>query len=79
MKPNKKEYSELKNVAYQEDVNAISEKVERCYSKDRYEDFQEAVEKICGRYMKFTLGVITIIWLLTIFASMLAQKFFGVF
>ena len=37
---------ELENVAYTDDVNAIDEKVERCYSQDRYEEFQEAVEKI---------------------------------
>jgi hypothetical protein len=37
---------ELQNVATTEDISMLEGKVNNCYSKDRYEDFQEAVEKI---------------------------------
>ena len=37
--------SELENVAYAQDVNALQEQVDKCYSAERYEVFQEAVEK----------------------------------
>lgn len=71
--------SELENVAYVEDVNAIQEKVEKCYSKERYEDFQSAVEKIIGRYLKSVVGWGVFIWLITLIGSMLLQKFFSIF
>jgi len=70
---------ELEGVAFSEDVNAIQEKVEKCYSKDRYEEFLEAVEKIIGRYIKGTVGWAVLLWLITLFASMLLQKFFKIF
>ncbi|MEK7148251.1 MAG: hypothetical protein AAB758_03050 [Patescibacteria group bacterium] len=71
--------TELEGVAFEEDVNAIQEQVERCYSKDRYEDFQEAVEKITERFLKGKVGWAVFIWLITLIASMLAQKFFAIF
>lgn len=71
--------SELEGVAYTEDVNAIQEKVEKCYSKERYEDFQEAVEKVIGRYLKSVVAWGVLIWLITLIGSMLAQKFLNIF
>jgi hypothetical protein len=71
--------TELENVAYVEDVNAIHEKVEKCYSKERYEDFQGAVEKIISRYLKSVVGWGVFIWLVTLIGSMLLQKFFSIF
>jgi hypothetical protein len=38
--------AELEGVAFTEDVSAIEEKVGRCYSQDRYQDFQTAVKTI---------------------------------
>lgn len=38
--------SELENVAYAQDVNALQEQVDKCYSTERYEDFQDAVKRI---------------------------------
>jgi hypothetical protein len=70
---------ELEGVAYSEDVNAIQEQVEKCYSKERYEDFQSAVEKIVGRYFKSVIGWGVFVWLITLIASMLLQKFFNIF
>ena len=70
--------SELENVAFIEDVNAIQERVEKCYSKERYEDFQGAVEKIIGRYLKSVIAWGALIWLITLIASMLAQKFWAI-
>lgn len=37
---------ELQGAAKVSDVNALDEKLERAYSKDRYEEFQSAVKKI---------------------------------
>lgn len=37
---------ELKDVATTGDVNALEQRVEKCYSAERYEEFQEAVRKI---------------------------------
>lgn len=71
--------TELENVAYVEDVNAIQEKVDKCYSQERYEEFQTAVEKIIGRYLKSVIGWSVFIWIITLFGSMLLQKFFNVF
>lgn len=38
--------TEFEGVAKTEDINALDDKVAKCYSKDRYEDFQNDVEKI---------------------------------
>ncbi|MFA5010191.1 MAG: hypothetical protein WC553_03110 [Patescibacteria group bacterium] len=70
--------AELQGVAYEEDVNAIQEQVEKCYSKDRYEEFLEAVEKIIGRYLKANVGWVIVVWLITIIGGMLAQKFLNI-
>ncbi|MFM2383823.1 MAG: hypothetical protein RIQ72_395 [Candidatus Parcubacteria bacterium] len=82
MAPNSKKHilpKELQGVANIEDVNALQEQVDRCYSKDRYEIFQEAVEKITTRHLKGTLGWVVFVWIVTIVASILIQKFFKVF
>ena len=34
------------------EVSAIHDKIEKCYSKEKYEEFQAAVEKIVKRYLK---------------------------
>ena len=70
---------ELEGVAHAEDINAIQEKVEKCYSKDRYEDFQEAVEKIIGRYLKGNVGWAIALWVITMVGSMIAQKYLNLF
>ncbi len=75
----KKIPKELENIAYSEDVNALQEQVDRCYSEQRYEAFQNAVEKIIGRYNKTVFGWAILLWLITLIASMLLQKFFNVF
>ena len=76
---NRRVPAELQNIAYIEDVNAIQEKVEKCYSLERYEEFQDAVEKITGRYLKGKVGWAVLLWLITLIASMLAQKYLAVF
>lgn len=70
---------ELEGVARTEDVNAIQEKVDKCYSQERYEEFQGAVEKIVSRHLKSNLGWGVLLWLITLIASMLLQKIFGIF
>ena len=37
---------EYQNLARVEDVSALDEKVQNCYSKDRYKDFQDDVKTI---------------------------------
>lgn len=71
--------SELQGSATISDVNYLDDKIEKCYSQERYEEFQDAVEKIIGRYLKSVVGWAVFVWLITIFASMLLQKFFNVF
>lgn len=48
--------AELEGVAYAEDVTALQAHVDKCYSSERYEDFQESVEKILERYLKGRVG-----------------------
>jgi len=69
---------ELEGVAFSEDVNAIQEQVDKCYSSSRYEAFQDAVEKIILRYLKGFIGFAVFIWLVTLIASMLAQRFWNI-
>lgn len=38
--------SELEGVAKTEDINALDDKVAKCYSSERYPEFQEVVRKI---------------------------------
>ena len=66
---------ELEGVAKIEDVSVLEERVDRCYSAERYEEFQAAVEKIALRYLKSTLGWFGIVWLVTLVGSMLLQKY----
>lgn len=70
--------SEYQNLARVEDVSAIDEKVKNCYSQDRYEAFQAAVEKIVARYLKSVIGWAVGLWIASVILSMLAQKFFGI-
>jgi hypothetical protein len=74
-KPSRKIPSELENVVYLEDLTAIQERVDKCYSSERYEDFQTAVEKIMGRYLKGNIGWAVVVWIITLIGSMLLQKF----
>lgn len=37
---------ELGNIASRSDIDVLDEKVGKCYSLERYEEFQDAVEKI---------------------------------
>lgn len=71
--------AELEGIAYTEDVNAIEEKVSKCYSTERYEDFQLAVEKIVWRYIKSNIAWAVLLWLITLIASMLVEKFLHIF
>ena len=75
----KKVPEELRATATIDDVNSLSEEVGRCYSKDRYEDFQEAVEKITYRFFTGKFGWALLLWIATLFGSMMIQKFFKVF
>ena len=70
---------ELQGVASTSEVNELEKKVANCYSKDRYEEFMEAVEKITLKYLKGKVGWVIAIWLLSIIGSILAQKFFKIF
>ena len=70
---------ELEGVAYAEDVTAIQERVDKCYSTERYESFQDAVEKIVWRYIKSNIAWAVLIWLITLVASMIAQKYLHLF
>lgn len=60
------------------DISSLSEKADKCYSSERYEDFQEAVEKITGRYLKGNVGWAIALWIVTLLGTMLVQKFFKV-
>lgn len=48
--------SELQDAAKISDVDALGEKVQKCYSQDRYEEFQGAVEKITLKTLDATEG-----------------------
>jgi pheromone shutdown protein TraB len=71
--------SELEGVATTDAVDVLSGKVEKCYSSERYEDFQDAVEKIMSRYLKSNVGWAIIVWILSLLGSMLAEKFLHIF
>lgn len=60
-------------------VNSLEDKIERCYSADRYEDFQDAVEKVASRWFKGTYGWAILLWVATIILSMVAEKFGHIF
>lgn len=70
--------SELEGAAKIEDVNALELKVGNCYSSERYETFQGAVEKIISRYLRANVAWAILLWLLTIIGSFLLQKFFKI-
>lgn len=71
--------SELEDVAYKEDISAVHARIDKCYSSENYEKFQESVEKIISRYLKSVVGWGVFIWLITLIGSMLLQKFFNLF
>ena len=60
-------------------VTTLEDKIERCYSADRYEEFQDAVEKISSRWFKGTYGWAVLLWVATIIASVLLEKFGHIF
>lgn len=43
--------AELENVASLESVNLLEAKIEKCYSSEKYQDFQTDVETIVERYL----------------------------
>lgn len=71
--------SELENVATTSDIDALDGKLGKCYSTERYEEFQGAVEKIVGRYLKSTVGWAILLWIISLIGSMLLQKFTNLF
>lgn len=60
------------------DISGLAEKLGKCYSSERYEDFQGAVEKIAWRYFRSNVAWGAFIWLVTIIVSILVQKFFNI-
>lgn len=60
------------------DISGLSDRVGKCYSTEKYEDFQGAVEKIVSRYLKSVVVWGVLLWLISLIASMLAQKFLHV-
>ena len=74
----KKLPEELRTTATLEDVNSLSEDIGRCYSKDRFEEFQEAVEKIATKHFKGMIGWFGLLWILSIVVTVLLQKFKGI-
>lgn len=60
-------------------VTTLEDKIEKCYSAERYENFQTAVEKIISRYLKSIVGWSVFLWLITLLASMLLEKVFKIF
>lgn len=70
---------ELEDVAYKEDISAVHARIDKCYSSENYEKFQESVEKIISRYLKSVVVWAILIWLITLIGSMFLQKFFKVF
>ena len=69
---------ELEGVATTSDIDVLGEKVSKCYSSERYEEFQTAVEKIIWRYIKSFIGFAVFLWIASILASMMLQKYFGI-
>lgn len=61
------------------DISRLSERVGKCYSSERYEDFQEATEKIIERFLKSKVGWAAVVWIMTLVGSMLAEKFLHLF
>jgi hypothetical protein len=49
--------------------------MEKCYSSERYKDFQDAVEEIIGRYVAGRLWGALALWLVTIIGTAFAEKF----
>lgn len=61
------------------DISGLSDKLTKCYSSERYEEFQEAIEKVIGRYLRGNVGWAILVWLITLIGSMLLQRFFKIF
>ena len=51
------------------EVNAIHAKIEKCYSAEKYEEFQSAVEKIVSRYLKSNVFWLVLLWIITTVAG----------
>lgn len=70
---------EVKQQLQTEKIDPLSQRVEKCYSQERYEEFQEAVEKIIERYLKSVVGWAVFLWLMSVIGSMFLQKIFNIF
>lgn len=70
---------ELEGAATTKDVSVLESRVDKCYSSERYEDFQGAVEKIVVRHLKSTVGWIGLLWVVSLVASVVAEKFLHLF
>ncbi|MCW1891839.1 MAG: hypothetical protein KIH65_001175 [Candidatus Uhrbacteria bacterium] len=71
--------SELEGVAFAQDVTALQDHVDKCYSSERYKEFQESVEHILDRYLKGKVGWVAAVWIVTVVGGMLLQKFVKIF
>lgn len=67
------------NQVKEQHIDPLTAKVEKCYSQERYEDFQKAVEKIIARYLKSVIGWAGLVWIATIIGSMFLQKLLKIF
>jgi hypothetical protein len=71
---------EFEGVArFTKDITVLEEHVNKCYSAERYEDFQAAVEKIIARYIKQVLVWGALVWIASLIVSMIAEKFLHLF
>ena len=70
---------ELENAATVRDVSALESRLDNCYTSEKYEDFQAAVEKIVWRYLKSNIAWAVLLWLISIIGSMLVEKFLHFF
>ena len=58
-------------------IDYLKEKMDKCYSSERYEDFQTAVRKIVDEQikMKWIYGIF--IWILTTIITVVIGKYLG--
>ena len=65
---------ELEGAATVRDINTLEDRMEKCYSSERYKDFQDAVEEIIGRYVAGKLWGALELWLVTIIGTAFAEN-----
>lgn len=70
---------EFDDVAYQGDISAVQARMDKCYSSERYEDFQITVEKILSRWLKGNVVWIIVLWIITLVGSMFLEKLGKIF